>query len=132
MKLIVCGGGIAGLSLALSLHAARIEVEVFEAAPEVAELGVGINVLPHAVRELTELGLADEVAASGLATRETVMFNVQGQRIWGEPSGLAEGYRWPQYSIHRGRLLGILTKRGVGRFIGDKTLRLKGATPPAA
>jgi 5-methylphenazine-1-carboxylate 1-monooxygenase len=116
VKLIVCGGGIAGLSLALSLHAARIEVEVFEAAPEVAELGVGINVLPHAVRELTELGLADEVAASGLATRETVMFNAQGQRIWGEPTGLAEGYRWPQYSIHRGRLLGILYRACLERL----------------
>jgi 2-polyprenyl-6-methoxyphenol hydroxylase-like FAD-dependent oxidoreductase len=116
MKVIVCGGGIGGLSLALSLHAAGIEVEVFEAAPEVAELGVGINVLPHAVRELTELGLADEVAAAGLATRETVMCNAQGQRIWSEPAGLAEGYRWPQYSINRGRLLGILYRASLERL----------------
>jgi 5-methylphenazine-1-carboxylate 1-monooxygenase len=119
VKVIVCGGGIGGLSTALSLHAAGIEVEVFEAAPEVAELGVGINVMPHAVRELTELGLADELAAIGLATRETVLCNVQGQRIWSEPAGLAEGYRWPQYSVHRGRLLGMLYRACLARLGPD-------------
>ncbi len=102
MKVVVCGGGISGLALALSLHAAEIDVEVFEAEPEVKELGVGINVLPHAVRELTELGLADEIARVGLETSEIVMCNRHGQKIWGEPSGLADGYHWPQYSIHRG------------------------------
>jgi 2-polyprenyl-6-methoxyphenol hydroxylase-like FAD-dependent oxidoreductase len=109
MKVLIVGGGIGGFSLALSLHAAGIDdVEVFEASPVVEELGVGINVLPHAVRELTELGLADELSAVGLATSEFVMFNKHGQRIWAEPRGLAAGYRWPQYSIHRGHLLGIL------------------------
>jgi 2-polyprenyl-6-methoxyphenol hydroxylase-like FAD-dependent oxidoreductase len=116
VKVLVCGGGIAGLSLALSLHAAGIEAEVYEAAPEIDELGVGINVLPHAVRELTELGVADEVAKLGLATRELAMFNEHGQRIWSEPSGLAEGYDWPQYSIHRGRLLGILHRACLDRL----------------
>ena len=120
MKVVVCGGGIAGLSLALSLHAAEIEVDVYEASPDVAELGVGINVLPHAVRELTELGLVDEVAKLGLATRELVMFNEHGQKIWGEPSGLAEGYDWPQYSINRGRLLGILYRACVDRLGAEK------------
>jgi 5-methylphenazine-1-carboxylate 1-monooxygenase len=120
MKVLVCGGGIAGLSLALSLHDAGIEAEVYEASPEVEELGVGINVLPHAVRELTELGLAEAVAELGLATKETVMFNEQGQKIWGEPSGLAEGYRWPQYSIHRGRLLGILYRACLDRLGSDR------------
>ena len=109
MRVLIAGGGIGGLSLALSLHAAGIgDVEVFEAAPEIEELGVGINVLPHAVRELTELGLAGELSAQGLTTSEFVMFSKHGQRIWGEPRGLAAGYRWPQYSIHRGRLLGVL------------------------
>ena len=117
MKVLVAGGGIGGLSLALSLHAAGLEgVEVFEASPVVEELGVGINVLPHAVRELTELGLADDVAAAGLATGEFVMFNKHGQRIWGEPRGLGAGYRWPQYSIHRGRLLGVLHRAFLDRL----------------
>jgi 2-polyprenyl-6-methoxyphenol hydroxylase-like FAD-dependent oxidoreductase len=113
----VAGGGIGGLSLALSLHAAGIDdVEVFEAAPVIAELGVGINVLPHAVRELTELGLADDLAVAGLATGELVLYNKHGQRIWREPRGHAAGYRWPQYSIHRGRLLGLLHRAVLERL----------------
>jgi 2-polyprenyl-6-methoxyphenol hydroxylase-like FAD-dependent oxidoreductase len=120
VKVVVCGGGIGGLTLGLSLHAAGIEVDVYEAAPEVKELGVGINVLPHAVRELTELGLADELAAVGLETSELAMFNRHGQEIWREPSGLADGYRWPQYSIHRGRLLGLLYRACLERLGADR------------
>lgn len=109
MRVLIAGGGIGGLVTALSLQAAGIDdVEVFEASPRIEELGVGINVLPHAVRELTELGLADELANAGVATGELVLFNKHGQRVWGEPRGLSAGYLWPQYSIHRGRLLGVL------------------------
>ncbi len=116
MRVLIAGGGIGGLSLALALHAAGIaDLQVLEAG-QVEELGVGINVLPHAVRELSELGLAGELAAQGLATGEFVMFNKHGQRIWGEPRGLAAGYRWPQYSIHRGRLLGVLRRAFVERL----------------
>jgi 2-polyprenyl-6-methoxyphenol hydroxylase-like FAD-dependent oxidoreductase len=71
---------------------------------EIRPLGVGINILPHAVRELTELGLADALAATGIATRELRYISAHGQEIWREPRGLAAGYHWPQYSIHRGRL----------------------------
>ena len=119
MKVVVCGGGIGGQALALSLHAAGIEAEVFEAAPEIKELGVGINVLPHAVRELAELGLSDQLAATGVATSELLMFNRHGQLIWREPAGLAEGYNWPQYSIHRGRLLGLLYRASLERLGPD-------------
>jgi 2-polyprenyl-6-methoxyphenol hydroxylase-like FAD-dependent oxidoreductase len=76
--------------------------------PSVRELGVGVNLLPHAVRELTELGLAGELESAALPTAELVMFNKHGQRIWAEPRGIPAGYRWPQYSIHRGRLIRIL------------------------
>ena len=104
MRVIIAGGGIGGLTTALSLHAAGIEAEVFESVAEVRPLGVGINILPHAVRELTELGLADALAATGIATRELRYISAHGQEIWREPRGLAAGYHWPQYSIHRGRL----------------------------
>ena len=104
MRVLIAGGGIGGLAAALSLHAAGIEVEVFEQTPEIKPLGVGINVLPHAMRELTELGLQDRVAAAGIVTKELAYANRFGQMIWSEPRGRHAGYSWPQVSIHRGRL----------------------------
>ncbi|MEV0998854.1 flavin-dependent oxidoreductase [Nonomuraea sp. NPDC050202] len=105
MRVVIAGAGIAGLTAALSLHAAGItDVTVHEAVAELHPLGVGINILPHAIRELIELGLADRLAAIGVATADLTFLTSRGQRIWSEPRGLAAGYRWPQYSIHRGRL----------------------------
>ena len=108
MKVIVAGAGIGGLTAALSLHAAGIDVLVIDAAVTLRPLGVGINLMPHAVRELTELGLGDALAATGIPTAEHVHFDRHGNRIWGFASGLNIGYRWPQYSIHRGELQMIL------------------------
>ena len=104
MQVIVAGGGIGGLSLALSLHQAGIAVRVYEAVRDVAPVGVGINLQPTAVRELTELGLADDLARTGIPTHQLSYFNKFGQLIWSEPRGLSAGYKWPQYSIHRGQL----------------------------
>lgn len=109
MKVAIVGGGIAGMSLALSLHAAGFDdVDIYEAASGIRELGVGINVLPHAVRELTDLGLMADLSKVGVATADFTYFSRLGQRIWEEPLGVAAGYRWPQLSIHRGELLGVL------------------------
>lgn len=104
MRAMIIGGGIGGLTTALRLHAAGIEAHVFESVPEVRPLGVGINLLPHAVTELTELGLLDALVATGVRTQELRYFNKFGREIWQEPRGLAAGYRWPQISIHRGKL----------------------------
>jgi 5-methylphenazine-1-carboxylate 1-monooxygenase len=108
MKVIVVGGGIGGLSLALSLHQAGIAVRVYEAVGELAPLGVGINLQPTAVRELSELGLAEQLARTAIATQRLCYFNKLGQLIWSEPRGLSAGYKWPQYSVHRGRLQMLL------------------------
>jgi len=117
MKCIVAGGGIGGMALGLSLHDAGLrDVEIYESAPAVKELGVGINILPHAVRELTELGLAEALGAAGIPTAELAYYSRHGQRIWAEPRGLAAGYRWPQFSIHRGQLLGILHRAVLARL----------------
>jgi 5-methylphenazine-1-carboxylate 1-monooxygenase len=104
VNVLIAGAGLGGLTAALSLHAAGIEVRVIDAARELRALGVGINVLPHATRELVELGLADELTATGVQTRELIYYDRFGSRIRAEPRGLATGYRWPQYSIHRGEL----------------------------
>jgi 5-methylphenazine-1-carboxylate 1-monooxygenase len=108
MRAMVIGGGIGGLTTALRLHAAGIAVRVFESVPEIRPLGVGINLLPHAVRELTELGLLDALVAAGVQTGELRYFSKFGQQIWREPRGVAAGYRWPQISIHRGALQMLL------------------------
>jgi 2-polyprenyl-6-methoxyphenol hydroxylase-like FAD-dependent oxidoreductase len=109
LRVAIVGGGIGGMALALSLHAAGFaEVEVYESARSVMELGVGINVLPHATRELTELGLLDALYSVGIPTAELTYYSRHGQQIWTEPRGVAAGYRWPQFSIHRGALLGVL------------------------
>jgi 5-methylphenazine-1-carboxylate 1-monooxygenase len=121
MDVIVVGGGIGGLSLALSLHQAGIKVRVYEAVSNPGPLGVGINLQPTAVRELTELGLGDELARAGIAVQRLVLFNKFGQLISEEPRGLLAGFRWPQYAIHRGRLQQLLL-RAVRSRIGEENV----------
>lgn len=105
MKIMIVGAGIAGLAAAVSLHEAGLrDVAVYERSASIRGLGVGINLLPHAMRELTELGVADAIADLGVAPRTLAYFNRFGQAIWSEPRGLDAGYRWPQLSVHRGRL----------------------------
>ncbi len=108
MKAIVVGGGIGGLSLALSLHQIGFDPYVFESASAFQFLGLGINVQPHAVRELTELGLAERLAHHSIATAALAYFNKHGQLIWSEPRGLAAGYKWAQHSVSRGELQRLL------------------------
>ena len=108
MTVLIAGGGIAGLTAALSLHQIGIACRVFETVSSPRPLGVGINVLPHAVRELTELGLLDQLAETAIPTAELAYYNKHGQRIWSEARGQDAGYRWPQFSIHRGELQLIL------------------------
>jgi 2-polyprenyl-6-methoxyphenol hydroxylase-like FAD-dependent oxidoreductase len=110
MKVIVVGGGISGLTMAMSLHQIGMPVRVYEAAREVTPLGVGINVQPNAVRELIELGLGERLAEIGIATEALSFFNKFGQPVWSEQRGRAAGFAWPQYSIHRGRLQVMLAE----------------------
>jgi len=128
LEVIVAGGGIGGLSLALSLHQAGIPVCVYDAVRDLVPLGVGINLQPSAVRELTELGLADVLAATGNAVEQLSYLNKHGQVVWSERRGTAAGYRWPQYSIHRGKLQALLhaaTRKRIGAGNVRTGLRLK-------
>src|SRR5204862_7029801 len=79
-------------------------------------IGVGINVLQHAVRELIELGLHDELDAHAVRTKELAYFSKHGKPIWSEPRGIEAGYKWPQFSIHRGTLQQILLEAATERM----------------
>jgi 2-polyprenyl-6-methoxyphenol hydroxylase-like FAD-dependent oxidoreductase len=122
MTVLIAGGGIGGLTLALSLHQIGVPAKVFESVSELRPLGVGINVLPHAVRELIELGLFDRLDASGVQTKELAYFSKRGKPIWSEPRGLEAGYRWPQFSIHRGTLQQLLLDATIERLGSENIL----------
>ena len=102
MKIIIGGGGIGGLVAAISLHNSGHKVKVFESTKEVKPLGVGINLLPHCVRVLDNLGLINDLKSIAIETKELVYANRYGQFFWKEPRGVYAGYKWPQFSIHRG------------------------------
>lgn len=109
-KIAILGGGICGLALALNLHRRGLSCRVYERVAEIKPLGVGITLLPHAMRELTALGLGDELFAAGIENRESAFFNRFGQLIYKEPRGKYAGYDVPEIGIHRGRLHVILAK----------------------
>jgi 5-methylphenazine-1-carboxylate 1-monooxygenase len=122
MHVAIIGGGICGLSLALNLHQRGISCRVYERAPEIKELGVGITLLPHAMREFTALGVADEILATGIENVESCFFNRFGQLIYREPRGRLSGYKFPEVGIHRGRLHLILYQAALAKLAGGSVI----------
>lgn len=121
MKIAIAGAGIGGLTLALMLHQRGIECELFESVRELKPLGVGINLLPHAVNEMAQLGLLDTLMQCGVQTSALHYYNQFGQPVWQEPRGLAAGYPVPQLSIHRGELQ-LLLAQAVRDRLGSHVL----------
>lgn len=119
MDVAIVGGGICGLSLALNLKERGISCRVYERAPEIKELGVGITLLPHAMREFTTLSLGDELLKAGIENRESRFYNRFGQLIYKESRGRLAGYEYPEVCIHRGRLHMILFKAAQERLGAD-------------
>jgi 2-polyprenyl-6-methoxyphenol hydroxylase-like FAD-dependent oxidoreductase len=108
MKAIIVGGGIGGLTTALMLRARGINCELYEQSDTIRELGVGINTLPHAIRELAGLGLLDRLDDIAIRTDELHYLNRHGQEVWRESRGVDAGHDVPQFSIHRGRLQSVI------------------------
>ncbi|SOE18861.1 2-polyprenyl-6-methoxyphenol hydroxylase-like FAD-dependent oxidoreductase [Hoeflea halophila] len=111
-RVMIAGGGIGGLALALTLHQIGVDCVVFEAVNELKPLGVGINIQPNAVRELLDLGFTtDELDTIGVPAKEWALVGRKGQEIYSEPRGLLAGYNWPQYAMHRGEFHMALYRR---------------------
>ena len=115
MTVLIAGGGISGLALALSCHAVGIPFKVFEASQNLRPMGVGINLQPSAVRELYQLGLEPDLDRIGIRLKDYGMYSKRGLHVWTEPRGLHAGYNWPQYSVHRGQLHMLLYDQVVAR-----------------
>ena len=107
-EVIIVGAGVGGLTLGLALQQAKIPCRIFESVPDIRAIGVGINLLPHATRELAALGLEEALAKVAIQTTDATFFNRFGQLIYQEPLGRAAGYDQPQFSIHRGDLQMVL------------------------
>ena len=120
INIAIVGGGIAGLSFALGLHHRGIDCDVFESVSEVKEIGVGITLLPHGMRELAELGLQDALEAAGIENLESVFYTQHGQYVYKEARGRHAGYALPEIGIHRGKLHRILFEAAIKRLGSDK------------
>ncbi|MGL4437688.1 MAG: flavin-dependent oxidoreductase [Bosea sp. (in: a-proteobacteria)] len=118
-KVIIAGAGIGGLTLALMLHRRGISSVIYEQASEVREIGVGINTLPHAIKELADLGLLPALDAVGIRTHELIYMNRIGQIVWREPRGVGAGFDVPQFSIHRGKLQKLIHDAVIERLGPD-------------
>ena len=119
-KVIIAGGGIAGLTLALTFHQIGVPCVVYEGVSELAPLGVGINLQPNAVRELADLGIGEaDLDACGLPAQEWALVGLNGKEIYSEPRGKFAGYKWHQYAVHRGRFHLLLAAKVVERLGAD-------------
>ena len=116
-RVVIAGGGIGGLALALTLHQIGVEAQVIESSRTMRPLGVGINIQPNAVRELMELGIStDQLDTVGVQAREWALVGLNGKEVYAEPRGLEAGYNWPQYAAHRGELHMLLYKEVLRRL----------------
>ena len=122
MTVMIAGGGIAGLTMALTCEQVGVPAVVFESVRQMAPLGVGINLQPNAVRELMDLGLGSELDKIGIEAREWALVGRNGNDVWAEPRGRDAGYRWPQYSVHRGELQMLLYRTVLDRM-GEDAVR---------
>ncbi len=122
MTVLIAGGGIAGLTMALTCHQIGVPAVVLESVRSMSPLGVGINLQPNAIRELIDLGFEDDLDAIGIESKEWALVGRSGNDVWAEPRGRFAGYRWPQYAVHRGELQ-MMLYRTVTERLGEAAVK---------
>ena len=121
---LIAGGGIGGLSIALTLHQIGVPFTVYETVTKLRPLGVGINLQPNAVRELYDLGItSNDLDNVGIPVKEWALVGLNGNDIYAEPRGILAGYNWPQYAVHRGRFHMLLYRKLIERA-GEDCVKL--------
>ena len=123
-RVLISGGGIGGLALALTLHQIGVPFTVLESVRELRPLGVGINIQPNAVRELLDMGITTaDFENIGASVEEWALVGQNGREIYSEPRGSKAGYKWPQYAVHRGQFHMFLAKTVLERC-GASSIKL--------
>ena len=131
LSIAVIGGGLGGLTAAVALHQAGFDVHVYEQAPELTEVGGGINMGPNAARVLYRLGLGEAL------DREAVRPLSTHQRRWQDGRTLQraplnprceELYGAPHLTVHRADLLAIIASGFVAErvHLGHRLVGLDG------
>ena len=117
-KIVIVGGGLAGLATAQALKAFGMKTEVFEAASALGEIGAAVNISPQAVKALQAIGLGNEVAAVGTVSPGVYTRNMQtGEFLeFHDRRKAAERFGAPYYTFHRADLLDALAS-GLDRSI---------------
>ena len=119
---VIVGAGIGGLTTALYLHKYGIRSEIYEAASQLKELGVGLNLFPHAMQRLDELELGPALMAVGIEPKQFCFFSRLGQFVYSEPAGLYAGYPARHLSFHRAALHTVLLV-AVRKRLGHNAVR---------
>lgn len=123
LDIVIIGAGPAGLAAALRLHQQGFRPRLFEAVAEIKPLGVGVDIKPYAVQELTELGLYQAFVDGSVEAKESIFYTGHGQQIFGEKCGKHMGYACDQRFVHRGHLQMMLYK-AVQERLGPEAVTL--------
>jgi 2-polyprenyl-6-methoxyphenol hydroxylase-like FAD-dependent oxidoreductase len=108
VRVIVVGGGIAGLSTVIALRRTGNETVVLEQAPRVDPVGAGITLFANAMRALDRLGVGEAVAARGAVATRSAILTSDGRELTRVPSDLLEG----TIALHRADLQAELAAAG--------------------